>query len=98
MQQQHSKALYPTDRSVVVFPAFRLWRGLAVAGGRRESSIVLSLARGAASNPTFRGKLASEVFDSPVLIALDTRQDYGEDRWIGLGLLYQFYYLIAYLN
>ncbi len=30
---------------------------------------------------------ASEVFDSPMLVALDTRQDYGEDRWIGLGLL-----------
>ena len=30
---------------------------------------------------------ASEVFDSPMLTALDTRQDYGEDRWIGLGLI-----------
>ncbi len=30
---------------------------------------------------------ASEVFDSPMLVALDTRPDYGEDRWIGLGLL-----------
>ena len=30
---------------------------------------------------------ASEFFDSPMLIALDTRQNYGEDRWIGLGLL-----------
>lgn len=30
---------------------------------------------------------ASEIFDSPMLVALDTRQNYGEDRWIGLGLL-----------
>jgi uncharacterized DUF497 family protein len=30
---------------------------------------------------------ASEVFDGPMLVALDSRQDYGEDRWIGLGLL-----------
>ena len=30
---------------------------------------------------------ASEVFDIPMLIALDRRQDYGGDRWIGLGLL-----------
>ena len=30
---------------------------------------------------------AAEVFESPMLIALDTRQDYGEDRWIGLGLV-----------
>ena len=30
---------------------------------------------------------AEEIFDSPMLVALDTRQDYGEDRWIGLGLL-----------
>lgn len=27
---------------------------------------------------------ASEVFDSPMLVALDMRQDYGEDRCIGL--------------
>ena len=30
---------------------------------------------------------AAEVFDSPLLTALDTRQDYGEDRWIGFGLI-----------
>ncbi len=30
---------------------------------------------------------ASDVFDSPMLVALDTRQNYGEDRWIGLGLI-----------
>lgn len=27
------------------------------------------------------------VFNGPMLVALDERQDYGEDRWIGIGLL-----------
>jgi len=27
------------------------------------------------------------VFDGPMLVRLDTRRDYGEDRWIGIGLL-----------
>lgn len=27
------------------------------------------------------------VFASPLLEKLDTREDYGEDRWIGLGML-----------
>jgi hypothetical protein len=27
------------------------------------------------------------VFNGPMLIELDDRQDYGEERWIGLGLL-----------
>ena len=30
---------------------------------------------------------ASEVFDGPMLTALDDRMDYGEDRWIGIGML-----------
>lgn len=30
---------------------------------------------------------APRVFDLPMLIALDEREDYGEDRWIGIGLL-----------
>jgi uncharacterized DUF497 family protein len=28
---------------------------------------------------------AEEVFDGPMYIAPDTREDYGEDRWIGIG-------------
>ncbi|HPC95644.1 MAG TPA: BrnT family toxin [Sedimentisphaerales bacterium] len=28
-----------------------------------------------------------DMFERPMLLWLDTRQDYGEDRWIGLGLL-----------
>jgi uncharacterized protein len=27
------------------------------------------------------------VFDSPIIIELDERYDYGEDRWIGTGML-----------
>ncbi len=30
---------------------------------------------------------ARHVFDAPMLVALDERDDYGEDRWIGIGLL-----------
>jgi hypothetical protein len=30
---------------------------------------------------------AWEIFEAPMLIALDTREDYGEERWIGIGLL-----------
>jgi uncharacterized DUF497 family protein len=30
---------------------------------------------------------ASRVFRLPLRISLDERQDYGEDRWIGLGML-----------
>ena len=26
-------------------------------------------------------------FDSPMLTALDTREDYGEERWIGIGII-----------
>ena len=39
---------------------------------------------------------ASEIFDSPMLIALDTRQNYGEDRWIGLGLWEHRVVVVAY--
>ncbi len=27
------------------------------------------------------------VFESPTLVGLDDREDYGEDRWIGIGLM-----------
>jgi len=30
---------------------------------------------------------AAEMFANPMLIALDDREEYGEDRWIGLGML-----------
>jgi uncharacterized protein len=28
-----------------------------------------------------------EMFMSPMLVVADTRRDYGEDRWIGLGVI-----------
>jgi uncharacterized DUF497 family protein len=30
---------------------------------------------------------AYKVFEFPMLVALDEREDYGEDRWIGIGLM-----------
>lgn len=30
---------------------------------------------------------AWEIFEAPMLTRLDDREDYGEDRWIGIGLL-----------
>lgn len=30
---------------------------------------------------------AAEMFDGPVLVRPDTREDYGEERWIGIGLI-----------
>ncbi len=30
---------------------------------------------------------APKVFQLPMLTALDEREDYGEDRWIGIGIL-----------
>lgn len=30
---------------------------------------------------------AWEIFEAPILTASDTREDYGEIRWIGIGLL-----------
>jgi uncharacterized protein len=32
---------------------------------------------------------AHRVFDLPIVVDLDQRNDYGEDRWIGTGLLDQ---------
>jgi len=30
---------------------------------------------------------ARQVFQNPVLVKLDDREDYGEDRWIGIGTM-----------
>ena len=30
---------------------------------------------------------AREIFTAPILVALDDREDYSEDRWIGIGML-----------
>jgi uncharacterized DUF497 family protein len=29
--------------------------------------------------------IVPEIFDGPMLVNLDSRQNYGEDRWIGIG-------------
>lgn len=35
-------------------------------------------------------------FDAPMLTALDLREDYGEDRWIGIGVIRNIAIVIAY--
>ena len=39
---------------------------------------------------------AKEVFKSPLLTRLDLRENYGEDRYIGLGMIYQRVIVIVY--
>ena len=30
---------------------------------------------------------AWEIFEAPMLVTLDDREDYGEERWVGIGLI-----------
>jgi len=39
-----------------------------------------------------------EMFDRPMLIRLDTRYDYGEDRWIGMGLFRSMVAVVIYVE
>jgi uncharacterized protein len=39
-----------------------------------------------------------DMFNYPMLIALDTRRDYGEDRWIGIGLLRGLIAVVVYVE
>jgi uncharacterized DUF497 family protein len=39
---------------------------------------------------------AHQIFDGPMLIRLDTRLDYDEDRWIGLGFLGELVVVVVY--
>ena len=39
---------------------------------------------------------AWEIFDAPMLTNLDTREDYEEDRWIGIGFLKNFVVVVVY--
>lgn len=39
---------------------------------------------------------APSIFASPLLVALDEREDYGENRWIGIGLLDERVAVIVY--
>ena len=41
---------------------------------------------------------AWEVFAAPMLVAPDDREDYGEDRWIGIGLLRVFVVVVIYVE
>jgi len=39
---------------------------------------------------------AGEIFDAPMLTNLDSRQDYGEERWVGVGFLKNFVVVVVY--
>lgn len=39
-----------------------------------------------------------EMFNYPMLISLDTRQDYSEDRWIGVGMMRNIVAVVVYLE
>jgi uncharacterized DUF497 family protein len=39
---------------------------------------------------------AWKVFELPMLAALDDREDYGEDRWIGIGMVETHVVIIVY--
>jgi hypothetical protein len=41
---------------------------------------------------------AWEIFTMPMLIALDDREDHGEDRWIGVGLLRSSVVVVVYVE
>ena len=39
---------------------------------------------------------AWQIFDAPMLTDLDIKDEYGEDRWIGIGFLKNFVVVIVY--
>jgi uncharacterized protein len=39
-----------------------------------------------------------EVFNHPMLISLDTRLDYGEDRWIGIGMMQSIVAVVIFIE
>jgi len=41
---------------------------------------------------------ATEVFGHPMLTSLDDREDYGEDRWIGIGLMQDIVAVVVYVE
>jgi hypothetical protein len=41
---------------------------------------------------------AEQVFAGPMVIALDDRQDYGEERWIGIGMLQARTVVVVYVE
>ena len=38
------------------------------------------------------------MFAKPMLVRLDEREDYDEERWIGLGLLHNFVVVVVYVE
>ncbi len=38
------------------------------------------------------------VFTGPMIIALDNRQEYGEDRWIGMGFLLDLVIVVVWVE
>lgn len=41
---------------------------------------------------------AIDVFNHPVLTALDSREDYGEERWVALGLMKAMMAVVVYVE
>ena len=41
-------------------------------------------------------EIAANVFDGPMLVGRDDREDYGEDRFIGIGTVDQRYLVVIY--
>ena len=41
---------------------------------------------------------AIEAFRHPMLVRLDDRKDYGEDRWIGIGLIKSIVVVVGYIE
>ena len=39
-----------------------------------------------------------DVFNHPVLTALDSREDYGEERWVALGLMKAMMAVVVYVE
>jgi uncharacterized DUF497 family protein len=39
-----------------------------------------------------------DMFSHPMLVRLDTRHDYGEDRWTGVGLLRNIVAVVVYVE
>jgi len=39
---------------------------------------------------------AWQLFNLPMLVALDDREEYGEDRWIGIGMLKSHVVIVVY--
>jgi len=40
----------------------------------------------------------SEIFEGPILTQLDTKHDYGEDRWIGFGYVQNRILVVCYVE